>query len=103
MTFTHTLHVIQEGIQPIVAPIDNDAPVEPEGPQSDDDDDEPQSVLQGRLRALAEAGDDDDSSRLTPMEVAIVILDWMHTYKVTNISIYIDKLFQFTLIFKLKK
>ena len=61
MTFTHTLHVIQEGIQPIVAPIDNDAPVEPEGPQSDDDDDEPQSVLQGRLRALAEAGDDDSS------------------------------------------
>ena len=75
----HSAVVDQEDSSPIR--IDN-------GPQTDSDDDEPDpaAVLCERLRGLHDPEGQLEGDALTPLEAAIVILDWMHTYKVTNVA-----------------
>ena len=52
----------------------------PDAPLPDQDEDEEESPLESLLEKL-QGGDADDD---TPLVIAVIIIDWMHTHKTTN-------------------
>lgn len=65
-------------------PLDDGVP----GSASDEDDDDLHDAeeLTGLGVASEDIEDRPDADPLTPLQIAVIVLDWMHTNKVTNVA-----------------